>query len=303
MEIDNSAANDMRECPWLYYEKYVKGIEKKPAGDETYGPMELGARVHELLEMHYCPDGKRYEPSTNVALEDEAQWILECYRARYPVEDFEVVDVERSFKVALPDYCPQCYQQDFYPSETHENFIYCNYCDGPPFSIGRHIYTGKIDLLYKQDGKLYIMDHKTQKRGAKSNTPSKWAAKDQGTLYLWAAEKIYGQEIDRFVVNILTRPSPKGREGPSFPDRMPIERTDIQVETALRDLVLVADTIEHYKKVFGDKPWPAHRENCEAWGQCEFYVPHLYGWSDAIRQAKFREKKPYLELAGVPIIQ
>ncbi len=157
--------------------------------------------------------------------------------------------------------------------------------------------------MYRQAGELYIMDHKSQKRGAKSNIPQKWAARDQGTQYLWAAEKVYEEPINRFLINILTRPSEKGQEGPSFPERMRVERTEIQIETALRDLVVVADTIEKYHKMFGDRPWPAHRENCYVWGQCEFYTPHLYGWDPIIMQEKYRPKKEYLDLGGVKIIQ
>lgn len=305
MLIDNSAAQDFRFCPWYYYERYIKegtGLESI-SDKETYGPLELGSRVHELLEEHYKGQLK-YAASPDEKLEEEAQWIMQAYRARYPQENFEVLDVEKTFKVALPDYCPKCYNKDnlHYGAIIPAEEILCNEC-GTFFLPSRHVMTGKIDLFYRQNDELFIMDHKTEKRSSKSNLPQKWAARDQGTQYLWAAEKIYGQSINRFIVNILRRPSPAGREGPEFPDRQRIERTEIQIETALRDLVYVADRIEEMKATFGDKPWPAHRENCYTWGPCEFYQVHLYGWSDAIRKHKFQNRKPYLDLGGVPIIQ
>lgn len=302
MLVDNSAVNIFRDCPWKYYETYVKGIELIPPG-EFYSPLQLGSRVHELLEEHYADGIAKYKPHENEKLEAEAQWILSAYKNHYPIESFKVLDVERTFKVALPDYCPKCYTlstEDYLPLTL--NMMYCRECNRP-FPKGRHVYTGKIDLFVEEDGELYIIDHKTEKRTAKSNLPQKWAARDQATQYWWAAEKVYGKEINRFIVNVLRRPSPAGREGPEFPERQKVERTDMQMETALRDLVVEADTIQKYKEIFKDNPWPAHRENCYTWGQCEFYMPHLYGWSEAIEKAKYQKKEEYLHLGGVPIIQ
>src|SRR5260370_34788000 len=124
MRIDNSAANDYRTCPWLYYEKYCRnttGLELV-IKDEKIRPMDLGTRVHELLENHYRTlmggDLKPYLPLENFALENEAQWILAAYQKHYPVEDFEILDVERTFEVVLPDYCPECYDFNFVAIEN-----------------------------------------------------------------------------------------------------------------------------------------------------------------------------------------
>jgi len=304
MEIDNSAANDFRSCPWLYYEKYIHKIELKPFPGEIYSSLEFGSRVHELFECFYKKQigviPPEYPASPIEKLEEEAQWVMSCYEAKYPQETFKILDVEHTFRVALPDYCPECYSDNI--AIVGDGWCRCLTCE-KEFPQGRHVYTGKIDLMYQEDGELFIMDHKTQQRNAKSNLPQKWAARDQATLYLWAAERIYGQPINRFVVNIIRRPSPAGRERPDFPDRQRVERTDLQVETCVRDLVVTADNIERYIKTFGDKPWPAHRENCYTWGQCEMYVPHLYGWSDELLKYKYQPKKEYLNLGGVPIIQ
>jgi len=310
VRIDNSAANDFRVCPWLYYEKHLKegtGLEKIYQ-DEKIRPIDLGSRVHELLEEHYreMQGNPRVPYPVREAedLENEAQVIMAGYRKRYPFEDFEILDVEKTFEVALPDYCPTCYKLETVKQNVvREGYLFCEKCDQPDFPRGRHTYVGKIDLFYRLDGELYIMDHKTEKRSSKSNLPQKWAARDQGTQYLWAAEQVYGQSINRFLINILRRPSEKGQVGPEFPDRMRIERTEIQIETALRDLVYTADQIEKMKVTFGDKPWPAHRENCFTWSQCEFYMPHLYGWSEAIRELRYQPKKPYLDFGGVQVIQ
>jgi len=148
------------------------------------------------------------------------------------------------------------------------------------------------------------MDHKTQGRKANTNHPKKWAAKDQATLYLWAAAHIYGETIGQFHVNVIARPSEKLQEGPIFPDRLTLERTEEQIKIAIRDLEVTADDIERYKQQFGDDLWPANREKCsEGWYDCEYYQPHTYGWSDELLQYKFQPKQEYLYLGGIQIVQ
>jgi PD-(D/E)XK nuclease superfamily len=306
MNIDNSAANEFRKCPWGYYELYVKGIEAKDPS-VGYTPLQLGDRVHQLMEernrsIMLKKPVLMYKPAENAEQEEESQWIVSSYVKHWGDEDMEIVSAEDVFSVTLPDYCPKCYQLEHVRpwdgSKDIEDAIGAVKCEDclEWFEPGRHKYMGKIDLLFKRNDKYTIRDYKTQKRGAKTNLPQKWASNDQGTQYIWAATKWFGVEIEYFEVDILQRPSPAGREGPEFPERMNLERTEIQIETALRDLVYTADRIEEMQASFGDRPWPANRQNCYTWGPCEFYTPHLYGWSQAIMQTKFQAKKPYLEL-------
>lgn len=304
MEIDNSASNTFRTCPWLYKESYLSegtGLEPRPISE--YGPLDLGKRVHELLEEHYETlmwsiedwKSKRYDPSSNQDLEREAQQIMEGYRAAYPSEEFTVVDVERTIKVELPRMCFKC--GEVFTKRVGDWCL----CDG---NIGpQHIYTGKIDLCVRQpNGMLAIIDHKTEKRTSRNNSPQKWAARDQATLYLWAAERIYGEPIEAFYVNVLRRGDAK--HAPEFPERQKLERTRAQIDTAVRDITIIANQIEEFKARFGEGQWPANRENCVgAFGVCSFYTPHLMGWSDDIRRLMYQPKTPYLTLAGVPIIQ
>jgi hypothetical protein len=301
MLIDNSAAAQFKFCPWAYYESYVKKIEPKPRMNNEYTPLEFGARMHELLEEWY--KGKTiYVAHPNEVLEMEAQLMIEAYKAKYPQEEFEILDVERTLKVQLPDYCPKCYGQDL---DTHHNLMFCRHCEGT-FEPGRNIFTGKIDLFVRSniDGNLYIIDHKTEKRGAKSNLPQKWAERDQASLYLWAAERIYGERPANFIVNVLTRQSDKGQVGPSFPERQKLERSAANIEHAVRDLVYWADKIEECQRIFGDKPWPANRENCYGWGPCEFALLHGYGEdTQLIREIKYQPKADYLHLDGVDIVK
>ena len=274
MDLDNSAANAWRVCPIYYYNSYCKngkGIELKATpGKETYTPIQFGTRGHELMHERYAAmAGKPIEAfpaSENETLELEAMMVMAGYENKYATERLEIIDVERTITV---------------PLNADHNFI------------------GKMDVTYyREDGSrvIDIMDHKFQARSAKSNDPQKWAARDQATLYLWAAEKLYGTEIGNFFVNQVTRPSEKGLVPPTYPDRQKLERTERQKQMAVRDLIYVADQICEMQVKFGDREeWPANRENCKTWGLCEFYVPDTYGWSAAV-ELKYQPKTPYLFL-------
>lgn len=319
MEIDNSAADAFRECPTKFFNSYLAegtGIEARSVSE--YGPLDLGKRVHELLEEHYghLPSeyegvGRLYLPSPNPELEAEAQVIMAAYKQHYPSEDFTVVDVERSIRVELPAFCQDCGErtktrQEANPFSCEDIIVHdCVSC-GDPFKRypqSKHIYTGKIDLCVRQpDGTLAIIDHKTEKRTSRNNAPEAWAARDQATLYLWAAERIYGEPIEAFYVNVLRRPDKKN--GPEFPERQKLERTPAQIEKAIRDITLIADHIEDYRSRFLSSEWPSYTKNCIGrYGKCEFFTPCVYGWSDDIRRLQYQPKTPYLTLAGVPILQ
>src|SRR6185437_5443695 len=159
--------------------------EPIPKGEE-YGSLDLGSRVHELLECYY--KGLKGDPVPEYPAHPvekcglEAQWMFEAYLAHYPADEWRIVDVERTFEVALPSMCHNCYSTNV---ECQHDKVWCRDCEEHTFSYG-HSLVGKIDLIIQDsEGAYYIVDHKTQKRSAKSNLPQKWAARDQASLYLY----------------------------------------------------------------------------------------------------------------------
>lgn len=271
MIIDNSQMKTFQACPFQYYERYVRGIEldwlKKGAT-----AAEFGTRMHQLLEMHYRDlQGNPIPPYPEFPLEGielEAQLTMAAYLNHYPVEPFTVLDVEKTFRVPLTD---------------------------------RHEYVGKFDVILRDNetGMLSIMDHKTEKRRGQNNNPKAWAARSQGTLYLWAAPQVYEGEFRDLIVNVLTRQSDKGQEPPSFPERQRIQRSPEQMNLAVKGLVRIADQIEFAKENWTEEDWAAaaNRNECMQGNySCEFYEPHLYGWSEELVQLNYRKTEPYLDL-------
>lgn len=292
MKIDNSRAKAWWTCPLLYWERYVNNIE--PVG-RAGDALSFGTRMHQLLELRHDAardvEPKEYPPLDDQALEGEAQLTFAAYEAHYPEEPFEVVGVEEYFEVPL-GVCTECawgkYPEIIEPCEKHH---------GPMFqgAYGRHAYCGEFDAIVrmKDSGKLWLLETKTEKRGGKDNLPDAWQQKSQVGLYLWAAEKVYGEEFEGILLNVVTRQSPKGEIAPTF-RRDTLHRSKAQREEAVRNIVWVADRIEEMGRTGF---YPADRNQCVSpfgW-KCDYYALHsTEERSEGLVKIKYKEAEQYL---------
>lgn len=232
-------------CPQAYQEKYRLGIQKKTPGDSR----AYGHRIHDLLKSHFLSlKGINWPPP--VAADDdpvelEAQEMYEAYRAFYPQEDFDVVEVEQYFEIPIPN--------------------------------SDHIYCGKRDGVVRDQAthKLRLLEHKSELRSAKSNLPEVWAARAQVGLYVWAAESAYLEPFEDIILDVLTRRSPAGRISCGF-RRDPLQRSPAQISQAIENIRAIANNIARYDEEYGLAPWPQHTENCCKGGfKCDFYLSHV----------------------------
>lgn len=226
--------------------------------------------MHELLEEHFLAlKGTPREPYpvADEATELEAQAMLAGYNARYPLEPFSVVAVEQVFEVALPG--------------------------------SEHTYIGKLDGVVRYteapyEGQLAVLEHKTEKRSSQRNSPEAWAARAQVSLYKFAVEMLYREPVSHIILDVLRRQSPAGRE-PAVFYRDTLERTEGQVQSALQDLIYVADQIEHLEAHYSTERWPQNTDNC-AQGKflCDFFALHVGAGGDQLVQLKYQPAKEYL---------
>lgn len=256
MKISNSALSTFWSCPTEFQEQYINGIQLK----KTY--LDFGQRFHEYLQHHYC--GGELNAST-LSTEDEAtcESMFEAYKAAYPVEDFGIVDCEKVFELKLG--------QD-------------------------HIYTGRFDMLVrrKENGKLALFETKTESRSSKRNMPEAWLARTQGSLYTWAARRVYGEQIDTIILNVATKGSDKGRIGPTF-RRDILHRTEAQIEDAVKTLKWTADAIEQMQS---NNYFPKNTNSCvsEFGWKCDYYsLCHL--GRDAATLSPFVQIEPFSYLS------
>lgn len=249
MKIDNSQANAFWFCPQKWQEVNQVGIQKKPSGDAR----DFGKAIHERLKKHFLSMagvGYEYPPDGSPEVSNEADEMLAAYVSHYPVEDFDVVEVERYFEVPLP------------PS---------------PVSGEIHTYCGKRDGVVRDrnTGRIRLLEHKSETRNSRNNLPAVWAARAQVSLYLYAGQLDYGEAFDDIILDVLTRRSPAGRISPVF-RRDNLQRSARQIELALQDITYVADQITMLQEKYGTSPWPRHTENCCKMGfNCDFYLKHI----------------------------
>lgn len=264
MRIDNSTASDWFFCPLYCYEKHFRREGNLELPDDS-GSRAFGSRMHALLAEYRNTLRPNPQPMAvglplgDYALESEAQATFAGYLAHWPVEPFDIVDVERNFAV----------------------------------SLGKHVLEGKIDAMIRRhgDGKLGILETKTEKRGGLSNLPEAWASRSQIGLYQWAAEIVYQEPVEFLLLDVITRQSEKGRVGADFRRDPGLQRTQAQREEAVRNIEWVADQIESHQRTGF---WPADRNACKrGWQKCDFYQPHLVGWSDQLVQL-YRPAERYL---------
>lgn len=292
MKFDVSQANTFLLCPAMWEEKYVH----KRALDEdqiSYLPgWVFGKRFHKLLEEHYTgksagePLGKEQE------VEADCQVMLARYKAWYPEEDFEVVEWEKLFEVGLG--VPRqgvCQCGRGHPVEFMN--IPCPECGEKFIPDYKHSVTGRWDAIVrmKETERLKILDTKTEKRGSKANTDQRWATLDQGSIYVYAGEQVFGEQFDGIILNICTKASPKGQIPPDF-HRLNLERSKDQIQRAVADFCKLGDVMD-YAREHG--AWQ-HREECvnkmTGW-QCEFYQLHTIGESPETLR-KFKQAEDYL---------
>lgn len=299
MTLDNSAFTKFQFCPLAYYERYVQNLE--PRGDNA--SLSFGTRLHAMLQRYYSETGDE-TPLEDEALEYEAQTMFAAYQQRWPreLDDFDIVDVERVFKVGIPQSGPRydCGQVSLVPVNVtppftdEKEFPGCPVCDKPA-SGSWHSLTGKFDgiIRMKSDGRLWVFEHKTEKANGKRNLPEAWASRNQVSLYIWAAEKVYQEPFGGILLNVLTRQTPKGQK-PCFFRRDHLVRTEEQRQQALHDFIYVADQIERLSRDDW-RQWPGNRDNCFSYYPCAYRDLHLYG-RDENQLVNFQQAKPYLDL-------
>lgn len=269
MHIDTSGWKAWWTCPEKYRLRYQQNLERK----RLPGALEFGTRVHALLEARLkgvppppVPPPEEFPEG----LESEAQVLLAAYEAAYPQEPWQVVAVERTFQVILPE-----------PS--------------------KHALLGKFDAIVRYtegpfEGMLAVLEHKTESRNSATNDPQAWIARMQKSLYVWAAEALYEERVAHIILDVLTRASEKGQCPPTF-RRDHLETDTKQICQALADLDYVADRVEALEEsAQADTPWPRNTESCMHWrAKCDYYaLCHLGHTPENL--SLFQEAKPYLSL-------
>lgn len=216
--------------------------------------------------------------------------LIDAYGKQYPHEPFDIA--------RLPDGRPFIevpFALPFAELDVDGDFAVQNLArqaDGSISAVGtpevRHIKTlkvvfcGRIDLAYRINNSLYILDHKT---ASIATNMAEFVLSHQFQGYTWAAETILKEPVSAVVINrmVIRKPS---RTGEAF-------AFDRQVNATQRGLVeewkhdilhILADFIEMVRRGY----MPKHTQWCvNKFGTCQFHkVCSLGDAADALSEQR-----------------
>jgi hypothetical protein len=238
------------------------GIERKPDDSSSTG-RAFGKRFHELLEnRHRVQLGllpRTFRPLVDAKLESEAQSVFAQYEQHWLGDPLRTLGAEAQYTLPLP-------------GSAHE-------------------LTVRIDRIVRfPDGTIGPQDSKTESTPG-NNSRENWASRTQASLYLWALEQLQPKErVSRLVVDVITRGNTK--RAPIFYRSDDITRSRADLEDAIRNVIRVADEIEHWR---GLGWWPSNMNICkDGWKRCDMYDLHVLGRTEGNLRL-YQPAEQYLE--------
>lgn len=231
--LRTSERNDFKRCPWLWLQTWHGGLTTVRTPTWAW----FGTAIHAGLEARYKPGKKRgslkkmleaFEASMGeqtgriwqeggelsdeevVEAKDLGFAMLEGYVERYGDEPhIEVIHSEQTFQIDVP-----------HPTKSGKVLV---------------VYAGTWDSLWRIDGRLWLVDHKTRK-----SFPTNWSfydINDQAGSYLWVAPEVLEH------MGVLTKKELKKLDGLIFnalkkhmPDTRPINpKTGLACNKPKRD--------------------------------------------------------------------
>lgn len=246
-----SALNTFRNCARKYKHRYVDHLQPR----EKPESLSFGSIIHGALERWYRLTGDANRlwkvldfidaqfPLRGSDPVQKDRWhraraMLVGYAARYPTENFEVVEIEKVFhgEIRNPD--------TGRPSQTF-------------------VMSGKADGIVRLDGELYLLEHKTA-GSIDANYLDKLWTDTQIALYSYYLRQV-GYPIVGVLYNILLKTRLKQREGETQ-EEYEARRAELAAKnksgksTAQRQL---PETDEEFQARLADwyaKPEAFHRE-------------------------------------------
>lgn len=194
-----SALNTFRNCPRKYKHRFVDHLQPREKPEN----LSFGSIIHGALERWYRLAGDENRlwkvldfidaqfPQRGSDPVQKDRWhraraMLVGYAARYPTEDFEIVEVEKVFhgEIRNPD-----------NSRLSQTFVMA----------------GKADGIVRLEGELYLLEHKTAGSIGANYLDKLWTD-TQIALYSYYLRQV-GYRIVGVIYNVLLKTRIKQREG------------------------------------------------------------------------------------------
>lgn len=280
---DNSSLDVARVCMRKFY--YSKIRKWKPTGVRI--PLSYGSTWHETMDFMWAnPDAspaqafeifmKAWNLSDMKDMDDfdlfprsrarSADMIIE-YHKRYSqwIKNIEIMAIEKPFIV---------------PLSTEEN-------------LQNLFYVGKWDKLFREHGKITILDHKTSSSFA-STWLNSWSPNGQVDGYLYAGHMEYGDEFRNVIIDGALVQKTKI----DF-IRVPVERQIYMLEMWKWEVIDLIEQVWYYEKLLLDIRATAKKDHVmKSFPKCTTSCTSYYGMCPYVNLCKFIVNPEDIE--GIP---
>lgn len=302
--IDNSSSERFTTCA-RSAEYYI--VHRREA-TSLNPALAFGKAVHSALEVKYLYElspavrQKQLElvtkafqndppPIDDHRTLDRAMDVVERYDKKYPFEPFEVAKhpltlepcVEMKFeqklgKVEVNDWVPVWPTLDLNTPNLKLGRVHAlgHWTEPTMYAPATHVYissvyvlwTGRIDMIVKLDGLLWVLDHKTTQMMGPQFFDD-FILSNQTVGYTWAAEQIMQAPVAGLILNALAvrKPTKTGVATEFQRQRFVYDKDQIH-EWHENMLVLVSDFLHHLARGY----FPMQTKWCFGkYGKCQYH--------------------------------
>lgn len=273
IRIDNSSLERFTTC--ARSAQYYLVDRREPSGLKS--ALYFGSAIHAALEIFYGEyDGKVTEVLPEFLMKVQAA-MEPMFPANQDVDEWRTLDKAMetiiSYVAATEFDIFQVYQHDNKPfvEQYFElpmgDILFQESFDGIYHERLQVMWTGRIDLIVKQDHALWVMDHKTTSIVGQ-NFFADFLNSSQALGYVWAAQQLLGQEVSGLYLNAIAarKPSKTGKPFELGRQKFPYDQSRIE-EWHYNTLTLIGDFCANLQRNF----FPMETKWCVGkYGQCPY---------------------------------
>lgn len=244
--ISNSEIQVFKDCRRKWYLGNYLGLSKKEK--EFMGPLKLGVRLHNALEMFYVDGIHPVEAYNRLMRVDNAEF-LKTFEANDPIVVKKYNSEAELGRIMLEGYVEWLVETN---ADTKIKILSVEKTISAQIGPDPRVYVqGKVDMhIEREDGSVGIFDHKSAVSFDVYYKTSHMSEQLMTYITLEQAENP-DENIDGGTYNLLKKVKRTGTAKPPFYDRMDVRFNDdslesfmIRLEGTLRDIMFTRDALD-----------------------------------------------------------
>lgn len=273
MNLSYSKLQDLQNCPRKYYYNHVERIRKIEEAEEEHDKA-WGIAMHEALASYYK--------------EGQVEKARAAFTKNYPLhlDEADLAKTPETGQACLDAYIPFWREQDkmwdVIGTEIEDSFD----LNGVAFEV-------HADMLirHKQEGRVFVVDHKTSGRVPTVTYWSKFDLSDQVSAYTYWANLRHG-DCGGFIVNNISvghrQRAYKGEPAGSWFkfERNTFSRSKAQLEAWQNDVKDWSVLLDYHR---ASSTWPKHTGELCGW--CNYRELCLSAEDEEIKDLMYERKK------------